>query len=78
MIDKNAIIQDFKTLEELEAFELEKNGTWQSTRAHDDLALSCVNMACIFQDFGEINYLIEEFLSLDYEKESNIYKIIES
>ncbi|MDD8057150.1 MAG: terminase family protein [Thomasclavelia ramosa] len=78
MIDKNAIIQDFKTLEELEAFELEKNGTWQSTRAHDDLALSCVNMACIFQDFGKINYLIEEFLSLDYEKESNIYKIIES
>lgn len=67
--DKKLVLNETRTFDELSSFGINSVGRYESQLAHDDVAMTCVNLVALFEsaDFYE---MVEEI----YDTSSEIYK----
>jgi hypothetical protein len=68
--DKKLVLNETRTFDELSSFGINSVGRYESQLAHDDVAMTCVNLVALFEsaDFYE---MVEEI----YDTSSEIYKL---
>ena len=67
--DKKIVLNEVKTFAELSSFGINSVGRYESQLAHDDVAMTCVNLVALFESIDYYE-MVEEI----YDKSSEIYK----
>jgi hypothetical protein len=67
--DKKLVLNETRTFDELSSFGINSIGRYESQLAHDDVAMTCVNLVALFES-GDFYEMVEEI----YDTSSEIYK----
>lgn len=67
---KKIVINEKRTFDELSSFGINSTGRYESQLAHDDVAMTCVNLVSLF-DSSDFYEMVEDI----YDKSPEIYKL---